>query len=100
MIGAKDDADNIRASGQKPHQKAEDMTAPTIVATPKIPLIKGRRPDMTMPIAWISRFMNRPKLKLKKLASRAPQIIRSQLSQRGSPIRSRARMYFQIPYFW
>jgi len=26
--------------------------------------------------------------------------IRSQLSQRGSYITSRARMYFQTPYFW
>jgi hypothetical protein len=29
---ARDDADNIRASGENPHQQAEDMTAPTIIA--------------------------------------------------------------------
>lgn len=50
VIGARDDADNIKASASKTHQKAEDMTAPTILAVPmKSPLIKRRHPDMTVP---------------------------------------------------
>jgi hypothetical protein len=36
---------------ENPHQQAEDMTAPTIIAAlQKKPLISGRRPDMTIPI--------------------------------------------------
>ena len=51
VMRARDDADNIRASGVKyPRQQAEDMTAPTIIAAlQKKPLISGRRPDMTKP---------------------------------------------------
>lgn len=35
----------------------------------------------------------------RELRSRPPQIMRNQLSQRGSYMMSRARMYFQTPYF-
>jgi hypothetical protein len=57
VIWGKGSADKIRANRRHdPHQQAEDMTAPTIKRNAaKKPLISGRRPDMTMPIAIMER---------------------------------------------